>query len=260
MDGEYFTHKRVLFPCSVYSPETLSSVENEFQVRDDDLFNITYPKSGTNWMLEILSLIRCEGDPGWVRSVPNWDRAPWVESNHGLEAALKYPPPRLLSSHLPVQLFPNSLQRSQAKIIYTLRCPKDVLVSLYHFSHISRVFKTPGSLDSFLEDFLSGNVPYGSWFHHVTGWMGLKGNKNFFCITYEELQQDPLGSMQRICCFLGKELSVEQMAAVVKNASFQNMKTNEMSNFSLIPDKYMDHQKGGLMRKGEFRVGTTECD
>ncbi|XP_044846730.1 sulfotransferase 2B1-like isoform X3 [Mauremys mutica] len=189
MAREYFTHKGVLFQCLDYSPEKLSYVENEFQVRDDDVFNITYPKSSTNWMLEILSLIRCGGDPGWVRSVLNWERAPWVESKVGLEAALKYPPPRLLCSHLPVQLFPKSLQRSKAKIIYTLRCPKDVLVSLYHFSKLLHVFRDPGSLDSFLEDFLSGNVAYGSWFDHVTGWMGLKGNENFFSITYEELQQ-----------------------------------------------------------------------
>ncbi|XP_067399017.1 sulfotransferase 2B1-like isoform X2 [Emydura macquarii macquarii] len=250
MAGEYFTYKGVLFPCHDYTPEALSYVENEFQVRDDDVFNVTYPKSGTNWMLEILSLIRCEGDPGWVRSVPNWERAPWVEHKVGLEAALKYPPPRLLCSHLPVQLFPKSLQRSEAKIIYTLRCPKDVLVSLYHFSHILRFVKDPGSLDSFLEDFLSGNVTYGSWFDHVIGWMGLKDNKNFFSITYEELQQDLPGSVRRICRFLGKELSEEQVAAVAENASFQSMKGNKMSNYSQLSDKYIDHEKGQFLRKG----------
>ncbi|XP_026517456.1 sulfotransferase family cytosolic 2B member 1-like [Terrapene carolina triunguis] len=116
MACDYFTHKGVQFPCLDYSPEVLSNVENEFQVRDNDVFNITYPKSGTNWMAEILSLIRCDGDPGWVRSVLNWERAPWVENRTGLEAALKYPPPRLLSSHLPVQLFPKSLQGSKAKV------------------------------------------------------------------------------------------------------------------------------------------------
>ncbi|XP_067399085.1 sulfotransferase 2B1-like [Emydura macquarii macquarii] len=250
MTAEYFTYKGVLFPGVNYSPETLSYVENEFQVQDNDIFNITYPKSGTNWMLEILSLIRCEGDPGWVRSVLNWERAPWVENQPGLEAALKYPPPRLLCSHLPVQLFPKSLQRSKAKIIYTLRCPKDVLVSLYHFSHVMHIFKCPSSMDTFLEDFLSGNVPYGSWFDHVNGWMGLKGKENFFSITYEELQQDLPGSVRRICRFLGKELSEEQVAAVVENASFQSMKGNKMSNFSQLPDEYMDHQKGEFMRKG----------
>uniref|UniRef100_A0A8C4YH13 Sulfotransferase n=1 Tax=Gopherus evgoodei TaxID=1825980 RepID=A0A8C4YH13_9SAUR len=167
MARQYFTHKGVLFPCLDYSPEKLSYVENQFQVQDDDVFNIAYPKSGTSWMLEILSLIRSDGDPGWVRSVVNWDRAPWVEYGPGLDAALKYPPPRLLCSHLPVQLFPKSLQRSKAKIIYTLRCPKDVLVSLYHFSKILRLFKEPGSLDSFLEDFLSGNGICGDWRNHL---------------------------------------------------------------------------------------------
>uniref|UniRef100_A0A8C4YIW0 Sulfotransferase n=1 Tax=Gopherus evgoodei TaxID=1825980 RepID=A0A8C4YIW0_9SAUR len=242
----------MLFPCLDFSPENLSYVENEFQVQDDDVFNITYPKSGTSWMREILSLIRSDGDPGWVRSVVNWDRVPWVESRPGLEATLKYPTPRLLCSHLPIQLFPKSLQRSKAKIIYTLRCPKDVLVSLYHFSKLLRYFRDPGSLDSFLEDFLSGNVVYGSWFDHVTGWMGLKGNENFFSITYEDgcLLQDLQGSVQRICHFLGKELSEEQVAAVVENASFQSMKGNKMSNFSQLPDEYMDHQKGELLRKG----------
>uniref|UniRef100_A0A8C8RHE7 Sulfotransferase n=1 Tax=Pelusios castaneus TaxID=367368 RepID=A0A8C8RHE7_9SAUR len=250
MEGEYFTYKGVIFPVLHFSHEGLSYVENEFQVRDDDVFNITYPKSGTNWMLEILSLIRCEGDPGWVRSVLNWKRAPWVDSLPGLEAARKYPPPRLLTSHLPVQLFPKSWHCSKAKIIYTMRCPKDVLVSHYYFLQLLRSVKLPRTMDSLLEDFLSGKVAYGSWFDHIIGWMELKGKENFFSITYEELQQDPWGSVRRICRFLGKELSEQQVAAVVENASFQSMKENKMSNFSQMPDNFMDHQKGGLMRKG----------
>uniref|UniRef100_A0A8C3FPD0 Sulfotransferase n=1 Tax=Chrysemys picta bellii TaxID=8478 RepID=A0A8C3FPD0_CHRPI len=165
MAREYFTHKGVLFPCLDYSPEKLSYVENEFQVRDDDIFNITYPKSGTNWMLEILSLIRCDGDPGWVRSVLNWERAPWVENRTGLEAALKYPPITLFR---PVGVFP----------------------------------------------------------------------------------QDLRGSVRRICHFLGKELSEEQVAAVVENASFQSMKGNKMSNYSQLSDEFMDHQNGEFLRKG----------
>ncbi|XP_043357935.1 LOW QUALITY PROTEIN: sulfotransferase 2B1-like [Dermochelys coriacea] len=168
MARQYFTHKGVLFPCLDYSPEALSYVENEFQVRDNDVFNVTYPNSGTNWMLEILSLIHCDGDPDWVRSVLNWERAPWVNNQIGLKAALKYPTPRLICSHLPVQLFPKSLQRSKAKIIYTLRCHKDILVSLYHFSKLLLVLKDPGSLDSFLEDFLSGNGICGDWRNHLS--------------------------------------------------------------------------------------------
>ncbi|XP_006038617.1 sulfotransferase family cytosolic 2B member 1-like [Alligator sinensis] len=250
MATQYFTYKGVLFPSQDYSPETLDYIENQFQVRDDDVFNITYPKSGTNWMVEILSLIRCDGDPSWVRSVLNWDRAPWIESKQRLEVALKYPSPRLLTSHLPLQLFPRSFQGSRAKVIYTLRSPKDVLTSLYHFSKALRLYKDPGPVDALLQHFLSGSLSFGSWFDHVAGWLGLQGQENFFYITYEELQQDLRGSVGRICHFLGKELSEQQISSVVENASFQTMRENQMSNGSQLSDTIMDHQKGQFLRKG----------
>ncbi|NXT31261.1 ST2B1 Sulfotransferase, partial [Pelecanoides urinatrix] len=95
-------------------------------------------------MLEILSLIRSDGDPRWCRSVPNWDRGPWLETVLGLRRARGNPRPRLISSHLPIQLFPRAFFTSKAKVIYTVRNPKDVLVSLYHFSRIFRPYKDPG--------------------------------------------------------------------------------------------------------------------
>ncbi|NXT30446.1 ST2B1 Sulfotransferase, partial [Syrrhaptes paradoxus] len=67
-------------------------------------------------MLEILSLILRDGDPGWCRSVPSWERGPWLETLPGLRRARGNPRPRLISSHLPVQLFPPALFRSKAKV------------------------------------------------------------------------------------------------------------------------------------------------
>ncbi|NXU56828.1 SUHB sulfotransferase, partial [Turnix velox] len=67
-------------------------------------------------MLEILSLILRDGDPSWCRSVPNWDRGPWLETLLGLRRARGNPRPRLISSHLPVHLFPTSFFNSKAKV------------------------------------------------------------------------------------------------------------------------------------------------
>lgn len=247
---KYLYHKGIPLPTAGFSEEVLNFTENEFQLLDDDTINVAYPKSGTIWMSEILGLIRHGGDPAWVRSAIVWDRIPWIETVNGLKIALEIPSPRLLASHLPFQLFPKSFLHSKAKVIYTVRDPRDVLVSHYHFAKVFKFLKDPGTPEEFLETFLSGNVIYGSWFNHVKGWMEMKDKPNFFWITYDELQQDLQGSVERICRFLGKELNSHQIDSVVENASFQRMKDNRMSNFTFLPEDLMDHNRGKFMRKG----------
>ncbi|XP_064557663.1 sulfotransferase 2B1-like, partial [Zonotrichia leucophrys gambelii] len=245
----YFQHGGVTFPGLLYSPRGLEAAR-EFPVEDDDVFNVTYQKSGTVWMLEILSLIRQGGDPRWCRSVPNWERGPWLETLLGLRRARANARPRIISSHLPLHLFPKRFFTSKAKVIYTVRDPKDVLVSLFHFARIFRPYKDPGSLEEFMEKFLQGDVPFGSWFQHVRGWLQLRGKENFFWISYEELQQDLRGSVQRLCSFLGRPLSPSAVDAVVANASFVTMSHNPMSNFSLSPAFILDRRRGPFLRKG----------
>ncbi|KAM8794768.1 LOW QUALITY PROTEIN: sulfotransferase 2B1 [Eudromia elegans] len=239
MFQEHFQFEGLRFPTLLYSPRALEAARN-FPVRDDDVFNVTYQKSGTVWMLEILSLIRSDGDPSWCRSVPNWERGPWLETVPGGRRARRCPPPRLISSHLPLRLFPPAALSSKAKVVYTVRDPRDVLVSLYHFARGFRPYEDPGSLEEFLERFLKGDVPFGSWFDHVRGWLQLLGRDNFFCISYEELQQDLRGSVRRLCSFL----------AVVANATFGAMSRNPMSNFSRAPPLPPGHPQRPLPAQG----------
>ncbi|XP_075461445.1 sulfotransferase 2A1-like isoform X2 [Ascaphus truei] len=248
MSTDYFLHKGINFSSVMYSEERLDYVENEFQVRDDDVFNITFPKSGTNWMMEILSLICRNGDPTWCQEVPIWERIPWLDISGRWQLIDKEETPRFHSSHLPIQLFPKSFFTSKAKVIYTARDPKDVLVSLYHFAHETSLIKTPNSFEEFVEDFLQGTVPFGSWFEHVRGWMSMKDKSNFLFITYEELKQDHRGTVMKICKFLGKELKNEDIDSVVEHSSFNIMKENKMSNQSLAPDYIVN--KNSFMRKG----------
>ncbi|XP_006747600.2 sulfotransferase 2B1-like, partial [Leptonychotes weddellii] len=188
LSGEYFRYKGIPFPVGIYSPESIRMVENA-DVQDDDIFIITYPKSGTNWMIEILSLILKDGDPSWIRSVPIWKRAPWCETIMGAFSLSDQPSPRLMSSHLPIQLFTKAFFNSKAKVIYMGRNPRDVVVSLYHYSKIAGQLKDPGTPDQFLQNFLKGEVQFGSWFDHIKGWIRMQGKENFLFITYEELQQ-----------------------------------------------------------------------
>ncbi|XP_029440263.1 sulfotransferase family cytosolic 2B member 1-like [Rhinatrema bivittatum] len=251
MTSEYSHYKGMCFSPFSTSVETLTFVENEFQVLDDDIFNVVYPKSGTSWMIEILSLIISGGNPHWSRTVPNWERVPWMEIlNMPEKLQTVSERPRLISSHLPFHLFPKSFSSSKAKVIYTVRHPKDVLTSYYHFSTMTVYCKKPESFEQLLQDFLTGDVIYGSWFDHIRGWTSMKDQSRFLLVTYEDLLKDLRGSVVRICKFLGRELDEAAIDSVVENATFKIMKDNKMANFSLMPDELMDQKKSPFMRKG----------
>ena len=63
------------------------------------------------------------------------DRVPFIEFPcPGIKTIDELKSPRILKSHLPLQLLPPSaLQTPSVKIIYVTRNPRDVAVSLYHF-------------------------------------------------------------------------------------------------------------------------------
>ncbi|XP_027732450.1 bile salt sulfotransferase [Vombatus ursinus] len=251
MSSEYIKFEGILFPKG-YSIKHLKFCRDEFVVKNTDVIVVTYPKSGTNWVIEIISLIHSKGDTTWVQSIPIFERSPWVEvkASQPLLCKKEQNGPRFYSSHLPIWLFPKSYFQSKAKIIYVMRNPKDVIVSLYHFTKVLKCFETAESVSQMIKMFSQGTVPFGSWFDHTCGWLSLRGNENFLILTYEELLQDLWGNVEKICHFLGTKLKEEEVNLVVKNASFSAMKANKMSNYSILPDEIMDHSQGSMLRKG----------
>lgn len=65
------------------------------------------------------------------------------------------------------------------------------------------------------------------------------------------LFQDLPAAVRRISDFLGRNLSDEAIKTIAEHCSFKTMKVNTMSNFSLVPKKYMDNEKCPFLRKGE---------
>ncbi|XP_029329595.1 bile salt sulfotransferase 1 isoform X2 [Mus caroli] len=157
MMSDYYWFEGIPFPAIGYQRENLEDVRSKFVVKEEDLLILTYPKSGTHWLIEIVCLIQTKGDPKWIQTVPIWDRSPWLETDSGYPALINKEGPRLITSHLPIHLFPKSLFSSKAKAIYLIRNPRDILVSGYFFYGNTNLVKNPGSLRTYFEWFLKGN-------------------------------------------------------------------------------------------------------
>ncbi|XP_067881744.1 amine sulfotransferase-like isoform X2 [Heterodontus francisci] len=241
---ELYQYKGCNLISNIHSTEYLEKMYN-FEITDSDVVAVTYPKSGTVWMQQILSLIYSDGDQVAVQSKPAEKRVPWIELPF-LDFQT-HPPPRLSVTHLPYHLVPSGLKKKTGKVIYVARNPKDVVVSLYHFQHFITVLSTPSNFEDFLGKFIEGKVVFSSWFDHIHNWYAHRDEFNILFVTYEEMKLDLRTSIQKICDFLGKELDDEKLDTVVKHCTFKNMKMNPMANYENVENK---NASGAFLRKG----------
>ncbi|KAL2084470.1 hypothetical protein ACEWY4_019988 [Coilia grayii] len=248
-EGKYIKYHGLLCPKETHSEDSLKYLEG-FNMRDDDVIAITYPKSGTTWMQEILPLILNGGDLTPVQTIPNWARVPWLEETRAAQVMDKLTPPRLMVSHMPYDLMPPSFFSSKAKVIYVARNPKDVMVSSYFFHQMATFLDDPGTFEEFLDKFLAGQVLFGKWTDHVKSWRKADLGDRILHITYEEMVEDLKGAVRCISDFLGQKMSEETLEKVVSHCSFNTMKTNSMSNYSLVPQEVLDTKKSNFLRKG----------
>ncbi|XP_018539716.1 sulfotransferase family 2, cytosolic sulfotransferase 3 isoform X1 [Lates calcarifer] len=247
---KYIRYHGLLLPPSAHSMESLEFAQN-FSVEDTDVFAVTYPKSGTIWMQEILPLVLSGGDLTPIQTIPNWDRVPWLEEKRLALIVDQLASPRALVTHFPYHLMPPSFLTSKAKVIYVMRNPKDIVVSSYYFHQMAQFLEDPGTFDEFMEKFLEGRaVLFGKWTDHVKSWRHAELGDRIMYITYEEMVQDLPAVLRRISDFLGRNLSEDTIHKIAEHCSFKTMKANSMSNFSLVPKLYMDSDKSPFLRKG----------
>ncbi|XP_026171346.1 sulfotransferase 2B1-like [Mastacembelus armatus] len=246
----YTLYKGVYVPSYLHPPQSLKYYE-EFTFRPDDIVIVTYPKSGTTWMQEIVPLIMSGGNPASVETLHNWDRVPWLEEHRACILNLeRRPSPRIFATHFQYNMMPASYFKVKPKVIYVMRNPKDVFTSSFHYYGTTSFLVKPGPQSEFLHKFLNGKVMFGSWFDHVKGWLNAEDSECIMYISYEEMIMDLKDSVTRIALFLEKPLEAEVIEKIAERCLFKNMKQNKMSNYSAVPRDYMDQTKSEFLRKG----------
>ncbi|KAM8846764.1 sulfotransferase family 2, cytosolic sulfotransferase 3 [Synchiropus picturatus] len=246
---KYMDYHGVPLSPNIHKKEHLEYAQN-FSVQDTDVFAVTYPKSGTVWMQQILPLVLNGGDLTPIQTIPNWDRAPWLEDGRLRVVVDQLPCPRLMVTHFHYKMMPPSFFTSKAKVVYVMRNPKDIVVSSFHFHKIAAFLEDPGTFEEFLDKFLDGNVLFGKWTEHIKSWKHTDLGDRIMFITYEEMIEDLPAAIRKLSKFLGKNLSEDVVQKIAENCSFQSMKDNNMSNLSLVPKSYINQEETSFLRKG----------
>lgn len=209
----------------------VDALREGFEGRDDDIIGVTYPKSGTAWLRQLLRILLDDSDGVDVR-------VPYIEGTHLTEmpdpaahvATLeRRADPRTLVSHLPLNMMTDVTNR-RGRYVCLARHPKDCAVSMHYFlSNLMGREQAPTWPD-FLDLYLEGRVYYGSIFDHVLDWWrASQASDRVHFMTYSGLKRDPLAEVTRLAAFIGASTTPETIASTVERSSFSSMRRDDLS-------------------------------
>ena len=162
----------------------------------------------------------------------------------------KMPSPRMLQSHLHFCLLPDDfLERS--KTVLCLRNPKDTVVSYYYFEKLFKMSGYTGDFETYFNLFMDNLVMCSSYFDFVIKAWAKRKHPNVCLLFFEDMKTDLATNVRKVAKFLGKELTDENVEALVDHLSFKKMKDNTAVNRKHDLEKPFFTEDGSFMRKGE---------
>jgi hypothetical protein len=208
------------------------SANGALNVYPDDVFVVSYPRSGNTWMRFLVGELIFRKEINF-QNVQSFIPDPYLEgcTHSYLEALAR---PRYIKSHEPYDV-------RYPKVIYLVRDPRDVSISYYHwllkFKNVQETF------DDFLNNFISNTVHkqfwYGGWGNHVASWYHNAGSvpQGLLFIRYEDLLANPSAKLFEVALFLGVEVSESRLEAIVQKNKFKRMQEKEQAGRETVTFK-----------------------
>ncbi|KAF5276455.1 hypothetical protein FQA39_LY06524 [Lamprigera yunnana] len=206
-----------------------------FEVRDDDVFVLGFPKTGCRWTQELVWLLLNDLDYDSARKTLLYNRAPFLE----LSAVLKQDEifrnyyfqfiddsksPRCIMSHLHWCMLPKDITagNKNPKMIVVLRGIEDTCTS--YFYHLQAMWAYNGNFDEFCKLFLEGKVNYGPYWNYVLEMWEQRERPNIMFLRYSKMLEDFEATVRSVATFLGRNLSNYQIQTLVEYLKFDNLK------------------------------------
>ncbi|KAI8500225.1 sulfotransferase 1 [Branchiostoma belcheri] len=216
-DRQPLVHNGVLYPHFV-TMENLEAMKT-FQTRDDDIVIVSFPKTGTNWTLEIVTQILQAAGRSPAKSddhIIGKLEFLYPEDPHPSYVLLEdAPSPRVIHTHLKPGTAPPGIAN-----------PRESL-------KITNLDANQRPWPKFCEDFLSGKEVHGSFFDHVLSWWEKRDDPHFIFLKYEDMKKDIASEVKKIATFLEADLDADTIAGIAENCTFEGMKaTLDNSRYS----------------------------
>ncbi|CAH2073440.1 unnamed protein product, partial [Iphiclides podalirius] len=244
------------------------------EVRPEDTFVLTFPKSGTTWTQELVWLIANDFDYQKALEIPLVVRFPFLESamflNSDVMALLSQdsklqeaamiiptveditlmPSPRFMKSHIPMSLLPPKLLET-CKVVYVARDPRDVAVSFYHHDKLLKSNKDNSDFKTYWNFFTRNLLIYTPHFSHIKKAWDVRDHPNMLFLFYEELSKDLAACARRVAKFLGKRVTDEEINKLCDHLNIKNFKKNKSVNLEDMKELGFLNKKESFIRKGK---------
>ncbi|CAG5124896.1 unnamed protein product [Candidula unifasciata] len=230
----------------------LLDLVRNLNIRPDDVITVGFPRSGNHWTFEMVSMIlsqttNFEHDHFYSRLIEclGSNVASTVE---GIKS------PRNMTTHCRMHHIPEQAIEKRIKLIYVLRNPKDVLVSMYNF--VSNLqyegSRFTGSWNEFFDLQMRGEFPWGYWFDHVLATERFQvkhPDSPLFILVYEKVKEHAVEEIQKLCAFLDMpDVLSEKIAG---KTEFSKMKVElGDTKMAIQSSNHFRNGPGDILRKG----------
>jgi estrone sulfotransferase len=186
----------------------------------DDVFVVSYPKSGNTWMRFLLANLLHPEIPLTFANVEQI--APSVYENYDYKIR-RAPRPRVIKTHEPYR-------PHYRRVIHIVRDPRDVALSFYHRLTAVNRFNPDNTVEDFIRTkFVTGTVSHlGNWAENVGSWIGAReGTPDYIMLRYRDIKDDTVAALRKIVNLLGVEADDQQLKHAAEASSADNMRKLE---------------------------------